>query len=189
LDFSTPEFLSLNDGAGADIDTVTSATLEANWTAQDIHSNISDYEVAIGTLPTLDDVVAWTSNGLSTAYAQIIGSPVYDQVYYISVRATNGAGLVDTLTSDGQCYIDDLGLETQDWSFVNVYPNPSTNNIIVEGLNGTITVTLFDAAGKKCLEQTVNTEEPISVSSLASGTYQLVIQSGSEFVVRKIQKR
>ncbi|PWL32939.1 MAG: hypothetical protein DCO96_00890 [Fluviicola sp. XM-24bin1] len=189
LDFSTPEFLSLNDGAGADIDTVTSATLEANWTAQDIHSDISDYEVAIGTLPTLDDVVAWTSNGLSTAYAQIIGSPVYDQVYYISVRATNGAGLVDTLTSDGQRYIDDLGLETQDWSFVNVYPNPSTNNIIVEGLNGTITVTLFDAAGKKCLEQTVNTEEPISVSSLASGTYQLVIQSGSEFVVRKIQKR
>ncbi|MCR9170903.1 MAG: N-acetylmuramoyl-L-alanine amidase [bacterium] len=188
LDFSLPELLSLNDGVGNDIDTVTTATLEANWSAQDIHSDIANYEVAIGTLPNLDDVVGWTANGLTETFSQLIGSPVYNEVYHISIRVTNGAGLVETFISDGQRYIDDLGIETQDWNSVNVYPNPSSDIIQIEGLKKEFTVVLFDAAGKKCLEQTISSGEPVSIASLASGTYQLVIQSGSEFVVRKLIK-
>ncbi len=188
LDFSTPEILSMNDGSGADIDTVTTATLEANWLAQDIHSDITNYEVAIGTLPNLDDVVSWSSNGLTTTYSQMIGSPVYNEVYHISIRATNGAGLVDTFTTDGQRYIDDLGLTHQDWTSVNVYPNPSSDFIQVMGLNGTFTVSLFDANGKLCFEQIVSTGQPISIASFSEGLYQLVIRSGSAFVMRKVQK-
>lgn len=188
LDFSVPELLSLNDGTAADIDTVTTATLEANWSAQDIHSDILDYEVAIGTLPGLDDAVGWSSNGLTTTYSQLLGSPVYDEVYHISIRATNGAGLVDTFTTDGQRYIDDLGLMTKDWSTVNVFPNPSSDLIKISGLNGSFTVVLFDAAGRKCLERSITEEQPISIAYLSSGSYQLVIQYGSEFIVKQIVK-
>lgn len=188
LDFTTPELLSLNDGPASDIDTVTTATLEANWSTQDIHSDIADYEVAIGTLPNLDDVVAWSSNGLTATYSQVIGSPVYDEVYHISIRATNGAGLIDTFTTDGQRYIDDLGVSTQDWSSVQVFPNPSSDNIAVSGLNGTFTIVLFDVTGKKCLEQTISEGQTISVASLAAGTYKVLLRSGDQFILKRFVK-
>jgi len=189
LDFTSPELFDLNDGPTTDIDTVTTSTLEANWMGQDIHSDIADYEVAIGTLPNLDDVIGWNSNGLNTAYAQIIASPVYNEVYYISVRATNGAGLMDTLTSDGQQYIDDLGLGTQNWSHVSVYPNPATEFISISGLEGEYTVTLIDATGKICLEQSLASNESISLGALAAGSYQLIIRSGDAFILKPLMKR
>lgn len=188
LDFTIPEILHLHDGPGTDIDTVLTPTLEANWSGQDIHSAIGAYEVAIGTLPNLDDVVGWTANGVAETFSQVLSSPIYNEVYHISVRVTNGAGLQETFTSNGQRFIDDLGLETHDLSSVNVFPNPANECINIQGIDGNFSVLLYDASGKICLQKEMTSEEQFSISNLASGHYQLVIKSGSSFVVRKVQK-
>ncbi|XOV65925.1 MAG: N-acetylmuramoyl-L-alanine amidase [Fluviicola sp.] len=188
LDFTAPELLSLNDGITSDIDTVTTSTLEANWSIQDIHSDIVSYEVAIGTLPNLDDVVSWTPNGVSATFSQIMGNLVHDEVYYISVRAVNGAGLIDTFATDGQRFLDNLGLETQDWSAVNVYPNPAENYINILGLEGPFKVIVYDVSGKLCFEKDIQSGSQVSISELASGHYRLILQVGNSFVVRELSK-
>lgn len=188
LDFSNPQIVFLNDGNASDIDTFTTPTIEANWDAIDIHSDIQEYEIAVGTLPMLDDVVAWNSNGLSETFSHVLSSPIYNQVYHISVRVTNGAGLDETFVSDGQKYIDDLGLEHIDWTHVTVYPNPTNDVLRIDGLNGTFNAMLYDATGKLCMSAEIEGNTPVSIAHLAAGSYQLVLQFGQEFIVRSVQK-
>ncbi|GAB5417466.1 MAG: hypothetical protein Crog4KO_30480 [Crocinitomicaceae bacterium] len=188
LDFTQPEMLHLHDGSGSDIDTAFTPTLEANWMGEDIHSAVANYEVAIGTLPALDDVVGWTSNGLYETFSHVLSNPTYNEVYHIAVRATNGAGLQETFLSDGQRFIDDLGLNNQDWTDVNVYPNPTSDFITIDGLSGRFIILLYDASGKVCLERKMESNKPINISALATGHYKLVIQSGSQFIVKPVYK-
>ncbi len=188
LDFTLPEILHLHDGSGSDIDTTLTATLHANWMGEDIHSAVSNYEIAIGTLPALDDVVGWTSNGLAATFSHVLSNPTYNQVYHIAVRVTNGAGLQETFLSDGQRFIDDLGLSSQEWAEVSIFPNPTSDILTIEGLNGSFNILIYDAFGKVCLQQEAQSKNPIDISVLAAGQYQLVIQSGNQFMVKAIQK-
>ena len=80
VDYSTPVLDILNDGPLQDIDTFTTATIEANWSVIDDHSDITGYAFAIGTLPSLDDIEPWTSNGLNGSISNLLSSPIYNQV-------------------------------------------------------------------------------------------------------------
>lgn len=186
LDFTKPEIVHLHDGSAADIDTVFSSTLEANWIADDIHSDIGNYEVAIGTLPMLNDVVDWTSNGLQETFSYILSNPVYNEVYHISVRVQNGAGLQETFISDGQQYIDDLNLESQDLESIVLYPNPASNEIEITGLKNEFHIYIYDLKGKVCMEKLSSPNKPVNISSLAPGSYQAIIRSGSSMVVKEL---
>lgn len=188
VDWTAPELDHVNDGFSADVDTTYSTTLNMNWQTLDPHSNITSYRLAIGTTPGTDDVKAWTNVGTSTVYAYILSSPIIDQIYYVSIEATNGAGLIETYTSDGQRYVvNTAGLEGMELSHLVVYPNPTSDFIKIEGLNGEMNARLFDVNGKevayKVLSSTNNT---ISCLDLADGTYNLVIGNGSAIIVKKI---
>ena len=186
LDFSSPELIHLHDGSGTDIDTVQTPTLEANWMGVDIHSAVANYEIAIGTLPNLDDVVSWTANGLTETFAHLLANPNYNEVYHISLRITNGAGLQEVFTSDGQRYINDLGLETQDWSHVTISPNPASDIITINGMQNNFKLFIYDNAGKVCLEKSMTPNESISIANLATGYYRMIIQSGDSFTVKTL---
>lgn len=185
LDFSAPEIDFVNDGVAADIDTFTTTTIEGNWDAFDIHSNILEYEYAIGTLPNLDDVVAWTSNGLSTSCSEVLTNPVYDQVYHISVRVTNGAGLSEVFLSNGQRYIDNLGMNTLSETNFTVYPNPASDHITVEGLTANDDVLIYDMNGK-LLIHTQGSTASIDIRGLSVGTYNVMIKRDRSFVVKRL---
>ncbi|MFT5860666.1 MAG: hypothetical protein ACI865_002780 [Flavobacteriaceae bacterium] len=188
LDFSAPALSSLEDGSGSDIDTFYTTTIEANWNIDDLHSGILEYEVAIGTLPNLDDVSPWTTNGLSTAISQVLSSPIVDEVYHISVRATNAAGLEAIFTSNGQRYSDIDSTASLDELFdaVSIAPNPANEYINIHGLPGDVTIVLYDSQGKLCFNAKASKELKIEALNLSNGVYQLLIQQGGAFVVKRI---
>jgi len=186
LDFTAPEILELNDGPTQDIDTLQSTTIAANWSAQDIHSGIQEFEIAIGTTPNSDDVAPWSSNGLTASYSSVLAAPIYDQVYYISIRALNQAGLDDTLTSDGQRYIDDLAVDDLTALIIDLYPNPATEFIQISGTTKEVSLMIYDINGKLCHQGGLNSGEKLSISTLSAGNYSVVVRQSNEMVVKKL---
>lgn len=100
----------LNDGLFSDIDTFNINTeISGNWTtASDIHSGISYYEYCVGTAPSDSNIVAWINNGINTAFTYTGLNLTYNQMYYITVRATNAAGLKSPLFSSNGQYLAPL---------------------------------------------------------------------------------
>lgn len=187
LDFSTPEIAYLNDGTSTDIDTFFTATMNANWEALDIHSGIANYEVAVGTLPNLDDVMPWTANGTSGILTHVLANPIFDQIYYVSLRATNNAGLMEFVTSNGQRYWSDLGLGDQQLSQLILYPNPASQSFAVNGLHTPVSVFIYDLSGKLCLEGELENGSKFPITSLASGHYRVVLSTQNQLVVRELE--
>lgn len=185
MDFTAPEINSLNDGLATDIDTFTTNTVNANWDAFDIHSNILEYEYAIGTLPTVDNVVGWTNNGLSTACSEVLANPIYGQVYHVSIRVTNQAGLTEQFISNGQRFIDDLSTIEEALETITLYPNPAVDHIAISGAEKSDEVSIYDRAGRIVL----TVEDPtitIDLSNLAAGQYSLMLKRGQSFVVKQL---
>lgn len=187
VDYSPAITNILSDGNGNDIDTFSVNTIEANWSVVDIHSDIAGYEVAIGTALGIDDVYPWTTNGLSSAFSTILTNPIIDQIYYISIRTTNGAGIVNESFTDGQRYVNNLN--TQKLSGLDeiiLYPNPTTDQFVVSNIKGTFNVIIYDMQGKICIQQSLMGSNPLYVSDLRKGNYQVLIQQNNSFVVKNI---
>jgi hypothetical protein len=108
VDTTPPVAGTVNDGwTPPDVDAQLSVTtVSANWTGfSDPESGITGYEWAIGTTSGGQQILPFTPVGTQTTastsavdliLALATGSPVY-----VTVRATNGAGLTTTATSDG----------------------------------------------------------------------------------------
>lgn len=104
-DPSAPSPGVVSDGAraGADVDFQSSTqTLAASWSGfKDDESGVTGYAVAVGSSPGAADVAGWQPVGLSLQWQQAGLALTEGQSYFVSVRATNGAGLSTTATSDG----------------------------------------------------------------------------------------
>lgn len=189
LDFTAPELDFVYDGSTAnDIDTFWTSTFEANWSTFDLHSDLDYYEVAVGTLPNLDDVYPWTAQGTSSTLSTVLSSPVNNQLYYLSIRAYNNAGLSNEFVSDGQRYVDLLTAPTQgEILHCVLYPNPATEVLFVEGLKAQTTVELYDANGKLCKATQLDMgQTEISLIGLAKGSYSVLLRQGSALVLKKL---
>ncbi len=77
-------------------------TLSANWYITDGGSGLSGFEFAVGTSAGGNDVIDWTSAGLSTSYNATSLALQTSQVYFFSVRASDVAGNQVVISSDGQ---------------------------------------------------------------------------------------
>lgn len=105
VDTTKPKTITIvNDGNGIDEDeSVNTTTLIGNWSAStDVNSNIAYYEYAIGTVAGAANIVSWTNVGLNTSFTQSGLTLFLDTIYYITIRARNGAGLYSIISmSDG----------------------------------------------------------------------------------------
>jgi spore germination protein YaaH len=195
VDWTPPVFDWVNDGPFADLDTIyTFATgqVDGNWSAQDPNSDISLYDYAIGTLPYSDNIHAWTSNGTGTNVTAISGNLAVDVWYYFSVRATNGAGLVDSLASNGFRILFDTS-SLDEWNsgqLPRVYPNPASELVSIEGLIGSTRIELFDAMGRKISEwNNYDAVFQTNIEQLSSGSYFFRIHSTDRIMDVKWMKR
>jgi hypothetical protein len=103
-DASAPTAGTVADGPGpGDADTQTSTTsLSATWSGfADPESGVTGYAWAIGTGGDPEAVQAFTSVGPGTGASNDAVSLDGGVTYYVTVRATNGAGLTTDVTSDG----------------------------------------------------------------------------------------
>jgi len=188
IDWTIPELSFLHDGNSNDIDTIYTPQITANWLGLDEHSLIASYDIAIGMLPSLNNVLDWTSVGAVTTYSHNLSNPLYDQVYHVSLRVINGAGLNSLFVSDGQRLVDGstIGLPVQDLKQLSVYPNPATNDFNIEGVAGLYGLSVYDASGKLILNEKFNQSIRIDSHNWSAGVYQLVIQQGSSFILKKV---
>lgn len=195
IDLSIPTFNHVSDGSAADIDTSYSTTIFGNWEMTDLHSGIASYEYAIGTTPAGTDVLNWTNSGGATVGIQPLVNPVYNQLYYYSVRSKNGAGLSSNeFTSDGQLLIDtvsDLSLLSIGSTLTNikVFPNPSIDEIVFNQFKTPFLAQLTDMNGKIILQKRIHLEDnKMNLSSVSKGLYHLILSSDKTFIVKEIIK-
>lgn len=92
-DITPPETPSVSAGPYS----TSASELSASWTCSDDYSGIAGYDYAIGTIAGGTDVREWTSNGTSNALTATGLSLANGQTYYMSVRATDGAGNQSTV--------------------------------------------------------------------------------------------
>lgn len=190
IDRSAPILNFISDGSANDIDTTNSTSLEGNWSSEDIHSEISSYEYALGTSAGATDVLDWTANGLDDFMSHLLLSPNYNQVYYLAVRATNGAGLYAQFVSDGQLILSpDAGIESGYLENIVVYPNPSSEVVYFTNVEQPFIAVLVDMQGKEVLRKEISAiENSLSISNLANGSYSLVLKVNGGFQVRQLLK-
>lgn len=153
LDWTAPtEPLTLNDGLAADIDTsFTLIQMSANWTqSADTNSGIAGYWYAIGTTAFGTDVVGWTQNGVATNFTHSGLTLTDGQMYYVSIKAENGAGLFsNVICSNGQ--VASLGVSAdvaERNALPSVFPNPATDMLNVFTGTEMSEITLLTTDGK-----------------------------------------
>jgi outer membrane protein assembly factor BamB len=82
--------------------TQSTTTISATWTSEDPETGVAKYEYCIGTQPALGDLVPWTDAATQTGVRRTDLTLTQGTTYYVSVRATNGIGLVSEVgSSDG----------------------------------------------------------------------------------------
>lgn len=185
VDWTAPTLNFINDGNGADISSFNSNPIEANFDITDNHSNIDFYEYAIGNQPLSNSIIDWTNNTLSTTISETIPSLIPNDVYFISVRATNNASLESTFSTNGQTYNNNVGLEELG-SSISIFPNPSVANLIVKVENNIeFNYSIYDAKGALVFSKNDNlNQDKIDISQFAEGSYNMIIQQGNQ-IVRK----
>src|SRR5690554_4730341 len=202
VDWTVPKDLIINDGTGADIDITFQPVVNGNWgTANDPNSGIAEYKVAIGTVAGGDDIVPWSSNGVGATISHMLTTPVYNQMYFITVKAENGAGLVSTRTSNGQRYVDgtpivdpdttgSVGLGVNELEQIVIYPNPAVDKVIFQDLKSKTNVAVYDMTGQLIISESLSPEEnEIDVSGFAKGAYNVVLRIDNRMVVKKLIKK
>ncbi|MFM7300240.1 MAG: GEVED domain-containing protein, partial [Crocinitomicaceae bacterium] len=87
-----------------------------------------------------------------------------------------------------------VGVEENSLSFVNIYPNPTESEVIIDltAVSENVSkITLLDVTGKqvKTIRITENSITKFDVSNLASGLYQVIISGSESTLTRRIIKK
>ncbi len=155
---SAPTAGTVYDGNvnGTEISSTESiSTIDANWTGfSDTCSGLAatPYEVGIGTTSGGDNIYAFSSNGIvlnnPSPYntVSITSLPLQTgETYYITVIATNNAGLTTSVTSPGQSVMPTLSFSINstnvnlgNWNSTNSYTttNTTTLSVLTNAYNG-----------------------------------------------------
>ena len=81
-------------------------TIAVRWALWDFQSGVVDNQWGIGTSPYTTDIQPFISVGRAqnATNNRLIGLLEHNETYYVTVIATNGAGLSTTVSSDGVTY-------------------------------------------------------------------------------------
>ena len=184
IDWSEAGPLSVIDGFSNDVDTFYTPTqITGLWQAfQDTHSTTMQYYYAVGDVPGDSNIVNWTNNGLNTIFTETGLSLIYNQMYYISVRSENGAGIIsNTYTTDGALLLYPSNLNEINKEKIVLYPNPVKDFVTILGLqNKPNTIWLYDARGKE-IELFLNNQNQLDLREISPGVYHLKIIGEDSF--------
>jgi len=187
VDWTAPQLNAINDGAGNDIDTVYTSTLNSNWNIVDPHSGISYFDVSVGTSAGSTNISNWVGVNNGNSYSHTLASPVYNTTYYINNRAFNNASLTATYSTDGQKLILNAGLqEDHSLNNVEIYPNPNDGSVLYfNNVTEPIQIEVYDANGKCVMSSKLQQNGGIPIS-LANGFYQVWVKKSNDCVVKKL---
>jgi hypothetical protein len=85
---------------------------------------------------------------------------------------------------DASCF-QTTGISNYSSPNINIYPNPTSGLIRLEGINTTYLATIYNSEGKIVLTKTNETNEPLNIQHLTNGIYYLQIGTNDNEVIYK----
>ena len=85
-----------------------------------------------------------------------------------------------------------LGTETQNLQSFTMYPNPANDILNISSENTIDTIVIYDALGRKVLQQTLPTDSTnttVSIETLVTGIYQVEVRSKNTKSTKKLIKK
>jgi len=167
----------------------TSATLNGLVGANTLTTSVS---FEYGLTNSYGTVVAATPGSVTgsseTAVSAALTGLTSNITYHFRVIAVNSAG---TTYGDDQTFTTTIstGLAENKNDQIMLYPNPTTDDFRIKGLNGISFVTLVDVSGRALLQKQVSDNELVSVSALPNGVYILKIRSNEGMTECKVVKK
>jgi len=162
---------------------VKDADVQLNWaTASETNNDYFSIE------RTTDGIIFETIaivNGAGNS-SQILNYSAFDNaplngISYYRLKQTDYDGLFEYSN------IVSVTFENNDFSNINIYPNPNTGHFTIDGVNQNARLIIFNTIGEKITEQNISSEKTeIYLSNLPSGIYFVQINSEKESVTRKV---
>ncbi|MFN5982802.1 MAG: T9SS type A sorting domain-containing protein [Fluviicola sp.] len=166
---------------GCDSTITLNLTINAFPTATATYTGDSILTASAGT--TYQWIDCGTNTAIAGATAQTFQATVNGSY---AVVVTNAAGCSDTSTC---VTVNDLGLDGKEFTFINVYPNPTTSSVIVDMNVDNATIELVDAQGKVIYVSTINNGGTIDLTNAERGVYFLRVRSENGETTKRIVKQ
>lgn len=149
------------------------------------NDGLNDIVVGNGTSGAGNDLVWFKNNGSGSFDAEVVIDDTQSQAFVLAIEDYDNDGDLDIATSaynqDALNYFENekIVLSISDAQFQNltIYPNPTKNQLTLEGFNTNINVSVFDLLGKQVLVKTITNGETLNVSELATGIYTIKINN------------
>lgn len=173
---STPTLISPPNGS-----IVTTALTELEWS---MAANATTYQYLFSTLPDLTNAQPVTVQ--TTAVP--VGPLDVGTTYYWSIRGVNGIGVSAWSSIWNFTFDPSTSVEGSTTSDLIIFPNPSTNQITISLLNGTLErLILCDAEGRMIRNKRVTgPTEQLDLSDLPTGNYLLQLHTTEGILVRPV---
>ncbi|MEX2485197.1 MAG: glycosyl hydrolase family 18 protein [Brumimicrobium sp.] len=187
IDWTTPDIDFINDGATTDEDTIYVVNVlqaPSNWNSNDLNSGVDEFEYAVGTVPYADDIEPWSSNGTNNSIMVTSNNFVANEWYHFSIKSKNGAGLIDSLSSDGFRLVPSASLDNETLFIPKVYPIPATERLNIMSEIPLQEFVIYDNLGREVdrFSGDNNFEKSIDVANYAKGNYIISIKDNQKTV-------
>jgi hypothetical protein len=155
-----------NSGAVVNFDNTSVGATSYNWTFGDGATSTEEN-------PTHEYAFAWLND---------------NPVFTIGLQATSAAGCTDEFIFDVNTVLNSI--QEQQTVALSVYPNPTTDVLVMKAQSPIRLVELFDLAGRKVLSQGVNAQMQFSfdMSALSTGMYRALVTTEGGISVISVVK-
>ena len=140
----------------------------------------SDANVATIAGSTVTIVGAGTTTITASQAGNANYNPAPDVTQSLTANAASGGGDPDPVVAS---------LEDLESNAISLYPNPTENNLTVEGLEGEINFTVSDTQGQVVLSGQGEDTFEVDLSTLPAGIYTLSLENKGNTVSKKIVKQ
>lgn len=118
-------------------------------------------------------------------YSSYLVKGIKDYFCRIKAFSSNYESNYSNVTHIGEIQSDFKSIKNSEF---NIFPNPTTSQIQIKGIEGKANLSEFGIDGKLILSKAFTNNEPISVSILPEGVYMLKISTSEGIVERKLVK-
>ncbi|MPL93176.1 hypothetical protein SDC9_39302 [bioreactor metagenome] len=126
---------------------------------------------------------SWTGASSVTNLLTVNSSSTGNQTYSVVVTDANGCQGSDDINVT---FIVCGGAEEIASDAITIWPNPAGSYFNIEGVSGVAEIFLYSSAGQKMLNCEIRGNRQISLPSLQPGVYQVIVQTGTSRIVRKL---
>ncbi len=149
--------------------------VQLNWSTSLTHNN-NDFDIERSS-----DGINWTDINFVNSNTDNGNSNLKIEYYYTDKAPAKGLNLYRLKQKNIKGKYDYSLVRKVNFDIlnnINIYPNPTTDNVKIEGLIGDEKITVYDITGRLVLETKANQSSvSISLGKLANGAYQMNIVS------------